>query len=102
MKYFYIYKFFSGDIIIICYIVVMFLGLKHSRNYLLIYITVFIGRLLGALQKKTFDVLSALMGMNCDFWRSEMSQQRSHCGATATLGEDHCCMLSSEQCCFQF
>lgn len=54
----------------------MFLSLKHSHNYLLIYITVFIDRLLGALQKKTFDVISALMGMNWDFLRSEMSQQK--------------------------
>lgn len=59
---------FSSDTIIISYTVVMYRSLKHSCNYLLIYITFFIGRLLGALQKMTFDVISAFLGMNCNFF----------------------------------
>lgn len=59
---------FSGDTVIISYTVVMCRSLKHSRNYLLIYITFFIGRLLGASQKKTFDVTSAFLGMICNFF----------------------------------
>lgn len=76
----------------------MFLGLKHSRNYLLIYITVFIGRLLGALQKKTFDVLSALMGMNCDFFGEVKCHSKGHTVVLQQRWEKTtavCCQVSS-------
>lgn len=47
---------------------------------------IFMGRFLVAMQKMTFDAISALMGISCDSLRSEMLEQRSHCGAAAELG----------------
>lgn len=54
----------NDKVIIVCDAIVMFL----SHSYLLIYITVFIVESLGTSQRQTFDVLSVLMGMDCDFF----------------------------------